>query len=176
MPAAAYIDANVEAPGQVKQTGAVVQVVLGEADGSTSQRCARIVETLVEAGIHAQVSEDIQKTLWTKFLYIASMAGVTGDKPDQIFAQARVDIDSQSAERMASLAEDDRSALLWELRFELLRAGLQFSGISLPMERFQFYQRIFLEDLNRSTLLSLVSNLRRGRLLAQSTLERKLWS
>ena len=104
------------------------------------------------------------------------VVGQRGDKPDQIFAQARVDIDSQSAERMASLAEDDRSALLWELRFELLRAGLQFSGISLPMERFQFYQRIFLEDLNRSTLLSLVSNLRRGRLLAQSTLERKLWS
>ena len=77
VPGAAYIEASLEAPGQVRQTGAVVQIVLGEAGGFSSQRCSRIVETLVESGIPAQVSEDIRKTLWTKFLFIATMAGVT---------------------------------------------------------------------------------------------------
>ena len=77
IPGAAYIEASLEGPGQVRQTGAVVQIVLGEAGGSPSQRCGRIVETLVEAGIPAQLSDDIQKTLWTKFLFIATMAGVT---------------------------------------------------------------------------------------------------
>ena len=77
IPGAAYIEASLEGPGQVRQTGAVVQIVLGEAGGSPSQRCGRIVETLVEAGIPAQLSDDIQKPLWTKFLFIATMAGVT---------------------------------------------------------------------------------------------------
>ncbi|MCH7476225.1 MAG: hypothetical protein IIA27_16360 [Gemmatimonadetes bacterium] len=33
VPGAAYIEANLESPGQVRQTGAVVKIVLGEADG-----------------------------------------------------------------------------------------------------------------------------------------------
>lgn len=77
MPGAAYIEAGHPEPGVVTQTGSVVRIVFGEADGGDSERGTRILETLEGAGIPAELSTDIQRTLWSKFLFIATMAGVT---------------------------------------------------------------------------------------------------
>ena len=77
LPGAAYIEAGMPEPGLVTQTGQVVRIVLGELDGSESSRGSRIRETLEGAGIPAMFTRDIQQTLWSKFLFIATMAGVT---------------------------------------------------------------------------------------------------
>ncbi len=77
LPGAAYIEAGVPQPGVVKQTGSEVRIAFGEADGSESERGARVRATLEQSGIPAQFDRNIQRTLWTKFLLIASMAGVT---------------------------------------------------------------------------------------------------
>ena len=77
LPGAAYIEGSLESPGVVKQTGDVVEIVFGEPDGLDSPRGHLISDTLIKAGIPAQLSNNIQKTLWTKFLFIATMAGVT---------------------------------------------------------------------------------------------------
>lgn len=77
LPGAAYIEASTPVPGAVKQSGSVVRIAFGELDGSRSQRGERILQSLGESGIPAQFDQDIQKTLWTKFLFIATMAGVT---------------------------------------------------------------------------------------------------
>ena len=77
LPGAAYIEAAVPSPGVVKQTGNVVRVVFGELDGVETPRCQRILSVLRESGIDAQLSLDIRASLWTKFLFIATMAGVT---------------------------------------------------------------------------------------------------
>lgn len=77
LPGAVYIEANREAPGVVRQAGRVVRIVFGELDGRESARGQRIERTLERAGIPAQFTNDIQQTLWTKFLFIATMAGVT---------------------------------------------------------------------------------------------------
>ena len=77
LPGAAYIEAARLGPGFVQQSGSVVRIAFGEPDGSTSQRGAQILETLRAAGIDAQFSQDIRQTLWTKFLFIATMAGAT---------------------------------------------------------------------------------------------------
>lgn len=77
LPGAAYIEAARLGPGLVRQSGSVVRIAFGEPDGSDSQRGKDIEDTLVAAGINAQFSRDIRQTLWTKFLFIATMAGVT---------------------------------------------------------------------------------------------------
>lgn len=77
LPGAAYIEASIEGPGVIRQTGKVVQIVFGEPDGGESERGQRILETLVRSGIPARLSGDIQQTLWSKFLFIATMAGAT---------------------------------------------------------------------------------------------------
>ena len=77
LPGATYIEASIQEPGVVRQTGAVVRIAFGEMDGSQSLRGTKIKEVLEGSGIPAQFDNDIQKTLWTKFLFIAMMAGLT---------------------------------------------------------------------------------------------------
>lgn len=77
LPGAAYIEAGMQGPGVVTQTGMVVRIAFGEQDGSDSDRGGAIAELLEKSGIPAQFDRDIRKTLWTKFLFIATMAGVT---------------------------------------------------------------------------------------------------
>lgn len=77
MPGAAYIEASRPAPGVVKQTGQVVRIAFGEPGGGDSERGRRILEALERSQIPAEFNQDIQQTLWSKFLFIATMAGVT---------------------------------------------------------------------------------------------------
>ena len=77
LPGAAYIEAGLPAPGTVRQSGSVVRIVFGEADGSQSARGPQIQETLVAAGIPAEFTTAIHAGLWGKFIFIATMAGVT---------------------------------------------------------------------------------------------------
>lgn len=77
LPGAAYIEAARMGPGQIRQSGSVVRIAFGEADGSDSQRGRTVRQALSDAGINAQFSQDIRQILWTKFLFIATMAGVT---------------------------------------------------------------------------------------------------
>ena len=76
LPGAAYIDGSLEGPGVVRQIGNDVEIVFGEPDGAESPRCEAISATFRKAGIPANLSNNIQRTLWTKFLYIATTAGV----------------------------------------------------------------------------------------------------
>ena len=77
LPGAAYIEAGIQEPGVVTQTGSMVRIAFGEQDGSISERGAAISDLLESSGIPAQFERDIRKTLWTKFLFIATLAGVT---------------------------------------------------------------------------------------------------
>ena len=77
LPGAAYIEASMPSPGVVKQTGNVVRIVFGELDGVESPRSRQILAVLRQSGIDAELSPDIRASLWTKVLFIATMAGVT---------------------------------------------------------------------------------------------------
>ena len=77
MPGCVYIEAGTGGPGVVRQAGDVVRVVFGEVDGSLSQRGKAIEEALLASGIPAELTSDIRTGLWSKFLFIATMAGTT---------------------------------------------------------------------------------------------------
>ena len=77
MPGAAYIEAGLDGPGVVRQAGEVVRVVFGEPDGSLSQRGRNIADAFNDCGIPSELTADIRAGLWAKFLFIATMAGVT---------------------------------------------------------------------------------------------------
>ena len=77
LPGAAYIEASLPEPGVVRQTGSVVRIVFGEADNHASRRGWRIQQALEASDIPAQFTTDVHQSLWSKFLFIATLAGVT---------------------------------------------------------------------------------------------------
>ena len=80
LPGAAYIEASRLGPGVVQQAGRVVRVVTGGTRGSPpehAERAAAVCAAFRDAEVEAEASDDIEVALWTKFLFIATMAGVT---------------------------------------------------------------------------------------------------
>ncbi len=74
---AAYIESLVKAPGVVAQTGGPCRIVLGEPSGGETARAQNISLTLREAGIKAEVSPNVLKELWNKFIFICALSGMT---------------------------------------------------------------------------------------------------
>jgi len=68
--------ASIEAPGVIAHRFAG-RIVLGEPGGGASPRAERVREAIAKAGIPVEVSGDIQRVLWEKFVMICAQAGVT---------------------------------------------------------------------------------------------------
>ena len=66
------------APGVVERRGAFQSVIIGELDGQTGERTARIAGAFRDAGVDARTSTQIITDLWEKFVFITSMAAACG--------------------------------------------------------------------------------------------------
>ena len=64
-------------PGLVQRTGGDGKIVLGELGGALTERVQRIASAFQQTGVAHQVSTDIDRVLWEKFLFIAGVGGVT---------------------------------------------------------------------------------------------------
>jgi 2-dehydropantoate 2-reductase len=73
---ATWLSSAVEAPGVIKQISQFRRIVFGELSGGRSERIQSIFEVLNQTGITVEISEDIQKVLWTKFVFIAAVSSV----------------------------------------------------------------------------------------------------
>lgn len=63
-------------PGVIKQASQFRSITFGEWDGQKTERSKAILENLTDAGIVAELSADIRKAMWTKFLFITAYSGV----------------------------------------------------------------------------------------------------
>lgn len=77
LPGASWTTAHIESPGVIRQQTPSAKIVFGEVDGKKSQRALSIQEMLAAAGVDAELSEDVTKVLWTKFLLVGPLAGIT---------------------------------------------------------------------------------------------------
>jgi 2-dehydropantoate 2-reductase len=73
---ATWISSAVEAPGVIRQVSGFRRIVLGELDGQRTARVENLAQVLGSTGVDVEVTEDIQKVLWTKFLFIAAISGL----------------------------------------------------------------------------------------------------
>ncbi|MFZ5916754.1 MAG: 2-dehydropantoate 2-reductase [Chloroflexota bacterium] len=73
---ATWISAAVESPGVIRQFSQIRRVVLGEFDGPISARVRRLAEALGSAAATVEVTDDIRRVLWTKFVFIAAISGI----------------------------------------------------------------------------------------------------
>jgi 2-dehydropantoate 2-reductase len=68
---ATWISSAVAAPGVIKQVSDFRRVVIGELDGKSTPRVQAIYHALKQTGITAELSDNILKILWTKFIFIS---------------------------------------------------------------------------------------------------------
>lgn len=69
--------ATLEEPGVVAQKTSRVRILIGELDGSQSQRTDRLREALAAAGIEVEAPRDIRVALWEKFLGVCGTHSLT---------------------------------------------------------------------------------------------------
>ncbi|MBP8645025.1 MAG: 2-dehydropantoate 2-reductase [Syntrophobacteraceae bacterium] len=75
--ATAFVEAVKVSPGVVAHRGRVGRIVFGEMTGQRSERVEKILDLFRLAGIDAEVSTNIQEVLWSKFLFICGVHGVS---------------------------------------------------------------------------------------------------
>ncbi|MCX5846590.1 MAG: 2-dehydropantoate 2-reductase [Deltaproteobacteria bacterium] len=68
---ATWLSAAIEAPGVIGQYSQFRRIVLGEFNGRTTPRLDEVYSMLQAAGATVEVSDNILKVLWTKFVFIA---------------------------------------------------------------------------------------------------------
>jgi 2-dehydropantoate 2-reductase len=73
---AAYVFATIDSPGIISQTlGGTI--TFGELDGVERPRTRRLLDAFAAAGVPAELSADIRRVLWEKYLLIAAQAGMS---------------------------------------------------------------------------------------------------
>ncbi len=73
----AYVGTTINRPGVIGQTGPLQRLVFGEYDGRRSQRAEAFLDACKRGGINAELSDDVQRSLWEKFVVLVAMSGAT---------------------------------------------------------------------------------------------------
>lgn len=73
----AYIATNIDRPGVIKHTGTMQRLIFGEYDGGRSARAERLLELCLRGGINAELSGDVRKAIWEKFVFLVGLSGST---------------------------------------------------------------------------------------------------
>jgi 2-dehydropantoate 2-reductase len=71
----AYVFSTIEAPGIITHTHGGT-IAFGELDGSETERGHRLLRVFKGAGIASELSTQIQRLLWEKYLLITALGGV----------------------------------------------------------------------------------------------------
>ena len=72
-----YIATTIARPGVIGQTGALQRLVFGELGGEATPRAARFLEACLRGGIKAELSRNIRRDTWEKFVFLTALSGAT---------------------------------------------------------------------------------------------------
>jgi 2-dehydropantoate 2-reductase len=141
----ANIAALIEAPGVVRHNGTMALLQFGELDGSRTARVAALLAACNRAGIDAKVPDDIRKAIWEKYVFLASLSGMT--------ALTRLPLGPLRA-------DPDTRALFRQLAAEVVAVG-RGKGVSLDDRTVEaMMQR--LDALPPGMVASMLGDLQRG--------------
>ena len=73
----AYIATAVARPGVIAHTGSMQRLLFGEYDGVRSARARALLDACKSAGINAEISDDIRRAIWEKFVFLVGLSGTT---------------------------------------------------------------------------------------------------
>lgn len=73
----AYIATTIARPGAISHTGTMQRLLFGEYDGTRSSRGEALLEACRRGLIDAELSEDIRKAMWEKFVFLVGLSATT---------------------------------------------------------------------------------------------------
>ena len=72
-----YIAATIAEPGVIAHGGPMQRLVFGEYDKRRSRRCEDFLEACRRGKIDAEISDDIEREIWEKFVFLVGLSGTT---------------------------------------------------------------------------------------------------
>jgi 2-dehydropantoate 2-reductase len=141
-----YVATTIGRPGVISQTGPMQRLIFGEFDGRRSARGEAFLEACLKGGINAELSPDIRREIWQKFVFLVGLSGTTTTMgvpigPIRTNAQTRqflldimrevvtvgrahgVDLPEDYAERRLALADDVAPDMTSSMHHDLQRGN-----------------------------------------------------
>jgi 2-dehydropantoate 2-reductase len=72
-----YVAATIDRPGVIRQTGTMQRLQFGEFDGSRSHRGQSLLDACLAGGIDAELSGNILREIWQKYVFLVGLSGTT---------------------------------------------------------------------------------------------------
>ncbi len=72
-----YVATTIDRPGVIRQTGPMQRLIFGEFDGRRSTRGEAFLKACLNGGIKAELSPDIRREIWQKFVFLVGLSGTT---------------------------------------------------------------------------------------------------
>ena len=72
-----YVATAIDRPGVIRQTGPMQRLLFGELDGTISERGKRLLDACLKGGIKAELTPNIQREIWQKYVFIVGLSGTT---------------------------------------------------------------------------------------------------
>lgn len=72
-----YVATTIDRPGVIRQTGPMQRLLFGEFDGSRSARGEALLAACLAGGIDAELSRDIRREIWQKYVFLVGLSGTT---------------------------------------------------------------------------------------------------
>jgi 2-dehydropantoate 2-reductase len=72
-----YVATTIDRPGVIRQTGPMQRLLFGEFDGSQSARGQALLEACLAGGIKAELSPNILREIWQKYVFLVGLSGTT---------------------------------------------------------------------------------------------------
>jgi 2-dehydropantoate 2-reductase len=76
-PGVAYIISQKSAPGIIEQTGGLKRLIFGDRERRSIPRLKKVEKIMKDSGIDAVLSDDIEREIWKKFMFICPFSGMT---------------------------------------------------------------------------------------------------
>lgn len=141
----AYVASTLSRPGVITRTGPLQRLIFGEFDGHRSGRVEAFHAACVAGGIDAEVSDDIRRAIWEKFVFLVGLSATT--------ATTRVPIGRIRAHPQSR-------AFLLDLMREVVAVG-RAHGVPLPADYAE--QRLeFADGVSPEMTSSMHHDLERG--------------
>lgn len=72
-----YVATTIDRPGVIRQTGPMQRLIFGEFDGRRSGRGEAFLAACLAGGIDAELSTDIRREIWRKFVFLIGLSATT---------------------------------------------------------------------------------------------------